>query len=67
MRDYAIIQTRMVKEDGNFVNRTEMPSGQEYDGQYLGVGYPKVHNLYRGAWNPKRQQMVWTFVMLVDL
>lgn len=67
MKEYPIIPIRMVKEEGNYVNRTELPQAEEYDGQHIGVGYPKAHNMYKGAWNPKRQQMVWSFVMHVNI
>jgi len=67
MKDYPIIHKKMVKEDGNYVNRTEFPQDHELAGTYLGVGFPKIHNLYKGAWNPKQKQMIWSFVMLVDI
>lgn len=65
MQNYEVIPRKIEVKDGVAVNVTDMPQDKEMDGQMIGVGSPKIHNLYKGAWNPKREQMVWSFVMLV--
>lgn len=67
MQNYEIIPKQMALVGDSYENVTKMPEGEEYNGVFIGVGFPKIHNLYRGAWNPKRKQMVWSFVMLVNI
>ncbi len=63
---YLVIPRKMEKVDGVYVNTTELPQDKEFDGQFAGIGFKNLHNLYKGAWNPKRGVMTWSFSRLVD-
>lgn len=62
---YEVIPKTMVKEGGNYVNNTVLPSTEEHGGRYIGVGYPNVHNLYKGHWDARTGRLTWNFVRLV--
>lgn len=56
-----VIPIKMTKVGNNYVNRTEFPVEEHWHGKYIGVGFPKIYNIYRAHWDNKRKELIWSF------